>query len=75
MNALLVLEDLAVPDQDRFERGFAPGWGKVYRLAKGGIASEAEIADACISALAHCLRQSGGCRSLQNIVNVLESFV
>jgi hypothetical protein len=35
MNALLVLEDLAVPDQDRFERGFAPGWGKVYRLAKG----------------------------------------
>jgi hypothetical protein len=71
----LVLEDLAVPDQDRFERGFAPGWGKVYRLAKGGIASEAEIADACISALAHCLRQSGGYRSLQNIVNVLESFV
>ena len=64
-----------MPDQDRFERGFAPGWRKAYRLAKGGIASEAEIADACISALAHCLRQSGGCPSLQDIVNVLQSFV
>jgi hypothetical protein len=74
MQALLSLEDLAVPDQDRFERGFAPGWRKVYRLAKGAIASEAEIADACISALAHCLRQSGGCASLQDLVNVLQSF-
>jgi hypothetical protein len=74
MKALLSLEDLAVPDQDRFERGFAPGWRKVYRLAKGGIASEAEIADACIFALAHCLRQSGGCANLQDLVNVLQSF-
>jgi hypothetical protein len=74
VKALLSLEVLAVPDQDRFERGFAPGWRKVYRLAKGGIASEAELSDACISALAHCLRQSRGCASLQDLVNVLQSF-
>jgi hypothetical protein len=64
-----------MPDQDRFEKSFAPGWRKVYRLAKGGIASEAELGDACITAIAHSLRQSGGCPGLQDIANVLQSFV
>src|SRR5215472_17217254 len=75
MKALLSLEALAVPDQDRFERGFAPGWRKVYRLAKGGIASEAELSDACITALARCLRQSSGCPGFRDIAGVLQSVV
>jgi hypothetical protein len=75
MGTSLKFERLKMPDQDRFERGFAPGWGKVYRLAKGGITTEAELSDACITALAYSLRQSAGCPGLQDIVNVLQGFV
>jgi hypothetical protein len=64
-----------VPDGDRLERSFAPGWRKIYRLAKGGCSSEAELADACLTALAHYFRQSGGCPGLRDIANVLHSFI
>ena len=45
-------EGLKMPDQDRFEKTIGSGWKKAYRLPKGGMASEAEIADACITAIA-----------------------
>jgi hypothetical protein len=64
-----------VPDGDRLERSFAPGWRRIYRLAKGGIASEAELADACLTALARCFRQSGGCPGFQDIADILQTLV
>jgi len=64
-----------MPDQDRFEKSFASAWAKVLRLSNGGIASDAELSDASITALAHSLRQSGGCPGLQDIANVLHGFV
>jgi hypothetical protein len=41
---------------------------------QGGIASEAELADACFTALARCFRQSGGCPGFQDIANILQTF-
>jgi hypothetical protein len=67
-------EDLKMPDEDRFQRSIPSAWRKVFRLSKGGIASEAELGDACSTALAHSLRQGGGCPGLQEIGNVLQDF-
>jgi hypothetical protein len=36
-----------MPDQDRFEKSFASAWKKIFRLSKDGIASDAELGDAC----------------------------
>ena len=64
-----------MPDKDRFEKSIPSAWRKVIRLSKGGIASEAELGDACSMALAHSLRQAGGCPGLQDIGKVLQDFV
>jgi hypothetical protein len=62
-------------DKDRFEKSIPSAWRKVFRLSKGGVASEAELGDACSTALAHSLRQLGGCPGLQDIGKVLQDFV
>lgn len=64
-----------MPDKDRFEKSIPSAWRKVFRLSKGGVASEAELGDACSTALAHSLRQVGGCPGLQDIGKVLQDFV
>jgi hypothetical protein len=64
-----------MPDKDRFEKSIPSAWRKVFRLSKGGVASEAELGDACSTALAHSLRQVGGCPGLQDIGKVLRDFV
>jgi hypothetical protein len=72
---LLHLEGLKMPDKDHFEKSIPSAWRKVFRLSKGGVASEAELGDACSTALAHSLRQVGGCPGLQDIGKVLQDFV
>jgi hypothetical protein len=72
---ILDFEGLKMPDQDRFEKSFVSTWRKVLRLSKGGIASEAELGDACSTALAQSLHQSGGCPGLHEMANVLRGFI
>jgi hypothetical protein len=66
---------MKMPDKDRFEKSIPSAWRKVFRLSKGGVASEAELGDACSTALAHSLRQVGGCPGLQDMGHVLQDFV
>ena len=54
--AALYDEGLKMPDRDRFENTLAQVGRKLTRLTKGGTASEAEIADAWITAIAHLYR-------------------
>jgi hypothetical protein len=72
---ILRFRELKMPDQDRFEKSIASAWRKILRLSSGGIASKAELSDACLTALAHSLRQSDGCPGLQDIADVLHGFV
>lgn len=60
-----------MPEGDRFERAFAMGWRTAYRRARGPAASPAEVADACLSALAKTLRERGGVPGLRAIEGVL----
>jgi hypothetical protein len=71
---ILHFEGMKMPDKDRFEKSIPSAWRKVFRLSKGSVASEAELGNACSTALAHFLRQVGGCPGLQEIGNVLQDF-
>lgn len=72
-----------MPERDRFERKLGPGWQRAYRLVKGAVAPNAEVADALARALADTLRNGGGVPGLEEMCVVvrraeedtLESFV
>jgi hypothetical protein len=50
-----------MPDKDLFQRTFARGWNKVYRLAKDGAGDDSEVGAACVAAVAKSLRETKGC--------------
>ena len=49
-----------MPELDRFERTFQPGWRAAYRHAREGIATVEEIGDKLVKTLAKTLRESDG---------------
>jgi hypothetical protein len=62
-----------MPDKDLFQRTFAPGWRRVYRMADGGKSSDIEIGAACVRALAKSLRESKGCPGLNEIAEIVSN--
>ena len=60
-----------MPDKDMFQRTFAPGWRKAYRLAKDGAGDDSEIGAACIKALARSLRETKGCPGFNEIARIV----
>jgi hypothetical protein len=62
-----------MPDKDLFQRTFAPGWRRVYRMADGGKSSDAEIGAAGVTALAKSLRESKGCPGFNEIVEIVSN--
>lgn len=60
-----------MPDKDLFQRTFAPGWRKVYRLAKGAAGSDSEFSAACVAAVAQSLRESKGCPGFKEIAQIV----
>ena len=49
-----------MPELDRFEKSFTAGYRAAYNLARGQVASDHEISDRLMKALAQDLRRSGG---------------
>jgi len=61
-----------MPDEDIFQRTFAPLWRPVYRMAEGGVASEGELGAACVRALARTLRKAGGFPELNDVAKIVD---
>ena len=55
-----MLIEVDMPEQDRFERTFQPGWQAAYRYAREGVASDKEIADKLAKSLSRTLRENEG---------------
>jgi hypothetical protein len=62
-----------MPDLDNFRKYCVPGWRKASRLSMNPN-SDMEFADACVSASARTLRESGECRGLTEIATIIEKF-
>lgn len=62
-----------MPDKDLFQRTFAAGWRRVYRLAEGAVSSNSELGAACITALAKTLRESKGCPGFNEIAEIVSN--
>ena len=62
-----------MPDKDLFQRTFAPGWRKVYRMAEGAASSDLEIGTACVTALAKSLRESKGCPGFNDFAEIVSN--
>ena len=62
-----------MPDKDLFQRTFALGWRRVYRLAEGSVSSNSELGTACITALAKTLRESKGCPGFNEIAEIVSN--
>jgi hypothetical protein len=60
-----------MPDKDLFQRKFARGWRKVYRLAKDRVGDDSEVGSACIAALAKSLRESKGCPGFNDFAQII----
>jgi hypothetical protein len=60
-----------MPDQDLFQMNFAPGWRRVYRLARDGAGDDSEIGVACIKAIAMSLRETKGCPGFNEIAQIV----
>jgi hypothetical protein len=60
-----------MPDKDLFQRTFAPGWRKVYRLSRDAAGSDSEVSDACVAAVAKSLRESKGCPGFNEIAHIV----
>lgn len=62
-----------MPDKDIFQRTFAPGWRRVYRIAEGAVSTDSEISAACVTALTKSLREGcPGLKEIAEIVNITE---
>ena len=55
-----MFSEVDMPELDRFERTFQPGWRAAYRFAREGAASDEEIADKLAKSLAKTLRENEG---------------
>jgi hypothetical protein len=62
-----------MPDKDLFQRTFAPGWRRVYRMADGGKISEVELGAASVTALAKSLRESKGCPGFNELMEIVSN--
>ena len=62
-----------MPELDRFEKSFRPGWIRPYRLARSDTASDQETSDAIITALCRSLRDLGGVPGIEKIAEILDS--
>lgn len=62
---------IKMPDKDLFQRTFAPGWRRVYRLAKEGAGDDSEVGAACIKAAAKSLRETKGCPGFNEIAQIV----
>ena len=60
-----------MPELDRFERTFQPGWRAAYRHAREGVASGEEIGDKLVKTLAKTLRGSAGVPGLPSMVAIV----
>jgi len=60
-----------MPELDRFERSFRPGWIRPYRLARSDTVSDRETSDGLIRALCRSLREFGGVPGFDEIAEVL----
>jgi hypothetical protein len=60
-----------MPDKDLFQRTFAPGWRRVYRLARDGAGDDSEIGAACVTAAAKSLRETKGCPGFKEIAQIV----
>ena len=61
-----------MPENDRFERTFQPGWRAAYRRARGGSPVE-EIGDKLVKTLAKTLRESEGVPGLEDMAAIVAS--
>lgn len=60
-----------MPDKDLFQRTFARGWRKVYRLARDGAGDDSEVSAACVAAAAKSLRETKGCPGFNEIAQII----
>ncbi len=62
-----------MPELDRFERSFLPGWIKPYRLARSVTASDKELSDGLVTSLCRSLRELDGVPGFESLAGVLRS--
>ena len=62
-----------MPELDRFERSFRPGWIKPYRLARSETASDQELRDSLVTSLCRSLRELDGVPGFESLAGVLRS--
>ena len=62
-----------MPELDRLEKSFRPGWIRPYRVAGSETASEGETSDAIITALYQTLRTLDGVPGLEELADVIAS--
>lgn len=62
-----------MPEGDRFEESFGAGWRAALVVVEGGVASDAEVADKLVKALAKTLRANGGVPGLLAMAEIVES--
>ena len=60
-----------MPELDRFERSFRPGWINPYRLARSATASEKELSDSLVTSLCRSLRELDGVPGFESLAGVL----
>jgi hypothetical protein len=63
-----------MPDKDLFQRTFARGWKKVYRLAKDDAGDDSEVGAACVAAVAKSLRETKGCPGFNEIAQIVTNI-
>ena len=60
-----------MPELDRFERKFRPGWRAAYRHAREGVASVEEVGDKLVKTLAKTLRENDGVPGLEAMAAIV----
>lgn len=64
-----------MPELDRFERKFNPGWRVGFNWARQSVATPAEISDKCVSTLAKTLREKNGVPGFREIEEIIGNMV